>query len=73
MTVIFTKDQQRVELVHGDAACAPGTIGGLRLNTTALWIRINRGQWQRLKSRGITYAIDTLRNKELKDALEELL
>jgi hypothetical protein len=47
-----------IELTMHDCACPPGTVGGLRLNSTATWIRVNNGEWLRIpNNKGIDKAL----------------
>jgi len=41
-------------LEHSDSACPPGTVGGLRLNSTSVWARRGKtGTWRRTDHRSM--------------------
>lgn len=49
----MTIDLKGWELEHSDAACPPGTKGGLRVNSICVWARKDGGPWQRTEHRSM--------------------
>jgi hypothetical protein len=52
-SLFIEKSDGILELRDHDCACPPGTVGGLRLNSSATWARANDGQWVKASTRTV--------------------
>jgi hypothetical protein len=57
MSTYISKSDGVIELAHHDCGFPPGTKGGIRLNSSVVWVRINNSDWICTKERSLFKAL----------------